>query len=88
VARSTPDDIAVARLTGAASYAINRGMTRGQAVAHLHAITARPDLLARAAGITAGARRGRRGPREAVAVDSAGHGQRHAALGDGTGPVP
>lgn len=30
-------------------------MTREQAIAHLHAITARPDLLARAAGITAGA---------------------------------
>jgi len=55
VARSTPDDVLAAQLSGAASYAINHRMTREQAIAHLHAITTRPDLLARAAGIIAGA---------------------------------
>jgi hypothetical protein len=55
LSRSTPDDIAVAQLAGAVSYARTQGMSREQAIAHLHEITTRPDLLAHAAGIKAGA---------------------------------
>jgi hypothetical protein len=55
MAGSTPDDIACAQLAGAVSYARTQGMSREAAIAHLHEITTRPDLLARAAGIKAGA---------------------------------
>lgn len=52
---SDPDGIAVARLQGAVSYTYDRKMDHADAVAHLRAISERPDLLAEAAGIIAGA---------------------------------
>jgi hypothetical protein len=54
VARSTPDDIAVAQLTGRASYCVTHKLERDAAVTSLRAISARPDLLAKAAGRVAG----------------------------------
>lgn len=52
---SDPDGIPVAKLQGHADYARTRKTPRAQAIAELCAISDRPDLLARAAGIIAGA---------------------------------
>lgn len=54
MARSTPDDIAVAQLTGRASYCVTHKEPRDAAVISLRAISTRPDLLAKAAGRVAG----------------------------------
>lgn len=43
------------RSSAAAGYAVSHGLGRERAAAHLREVTARPDLLARAAGIIAGA---------------------------------
>lgn len=50
-----PDRLAVAQLSGRASYCVQHRIPREQAIAPLHEITARPDLLAEVAGIAAGA---------------------------------
>jgi hypothetical protein len=55
VPRSTPDDIAVAQLQGRAQYCVRHEPPRDEAIRTLREITRRPDLLARAAGIIAGA---------------------------------
>lgn len=54
MARSSPDDIAVARLTGRASYCVTHKVPHDAAVTSLREIAIRPDLLAKAAGRLAG----------------------------------
>lgn len=55
MARSTPDDIAGAQLTGRASYCVTHKLPHDAAVESLRAISSRPDVLAKAAGRLAGA---------------------------------
>lgn len=52
---STPDQLRVAELDGHARYCINHRVSEAEAIAGLHQITERPDLLAQAAGIIIGA---------------------------------
>lgn len=52
---SNPDGITVARLNGASGYVLTHKLPLDEAIARLHAISTRPDLLAQAAGIIAGA---------------------------------
>jgi hypothetical protein len=52
---STRDQLAVATLHGAASRLVAQSVLADEAVAELRRVTTRPDLLAQAAGILAGA---------------------------------
>jgi hypothetical protein len=52
---STRDQIAVAQLDGQARYCVNHRLPEAEALASLREIAARPDLLAQAAGMMAGA---------------------------------